>query len=175
MFTNPIAMYHSTLQGSGPSLIVLPCLVLVLVCVIMLSVSYFSIPYYLKTVNPVTNLNPDLRNARKGFNVKKLVFAIFSIGAGIVLITLQMSNGNGSAPVQSNIMLFILNVILLLLVLDHDALTFTKRYLYQLMTNVSAIRPPCWLAACVRRYGLSVGPARVFVINIVHQAEPVTA
>ena len=114
-------MYHSTLQGSGPSLIVLPCLVLVLVCVIMLAVSYFIIPYYLKTVNPVTNLNPDLRNARKGFNVKKLVFAIFSIGAGIVLITFQMSNGNGSAPVQSNIMLFILNVILLLLVLDHDA------------------------------------------------------
>ena len=103
------------------------------------------------------------------------MIAIFSISAGIVLITFQMSNGNGSAPVQSNIILFILNVILLLLLVDHNAVTFTKRYLYQLMTNVSGICPSRWLAACVRRYGLYVGPTRVFMINIVHPAEPVTA
>ena len=54
------------------------------------------------------------------------MIAIFSISAGIVLITFQMSNGNGSAPVQSNIILFILNVILLLLLVDHNAVTFTK-------------------------------------------------
>ena len=168
--------YHSTLQDSGPSPIVLPSLALVLVSVIMLAISYFIIPLYLKAFKPASNVNPDLANARTSFNIKKLMFAIFSIGIGIVvLITFKLRIDNGSAPVQIHIMIFILNVILLLLVLDHDALTFTKRYLYQLVTNVSAIHPPRWLAAHVRRGGLSLGPTRVFVISLNQPVEPVTA
>ena len=94
-----------------------------------------------------------------------------------MLITLKIKSDDDKVPVQGHVFTFVMNFILFLLVVDHDALTFAMRHLTKLQTNVTSVgRPGClaspvtaggqsnWFAPHIRG-GLWFGPTRVFVIS----------
>ena len=111
-------------SSSGIPLITMPAVVLALICIVMLAVSYVIIPSYLKCFRTVSNHNEDLTLGNARFNVKRLLFVIFSCGiALVVLITLKIKSDDDKVPVQGHVFTFVMNFILFLLVVDHDELT----------------------------------------------------
>ena len=120
-------------QNIGPSHIMLPTIGLTIFCLFMLAVSHVILPFYLKTFRTVHNPNmylPQSSNIR--INVKRIMFAPFALGVAlVVLFVSRRRSDSANAPIQSHVITFVINFILLLfLLLEKEALTFAKRHFF---------------------------------------------
>jgi hypothetical protein len=131
--------------------------ILVLICIIMLAVSCLFIPCYLRKTRFTSHEQGDHPPNNPKCNVNKLLFTAFAIGVTIAfIIFIKTTLEDVRVPVRGYVVTFTLNIILLLLILlDNEALTFSKRHLSQAAITLQ----PKWQAL-----------TRVFTRNAVHAA-----
>ena len=125
------AYQNNELSGLG----LLPA-VLVLICVALLAISYVFIPCYLKVFRTASDENMLPANIR--FSIKRVSFvAFYFICALFFIIIVYSRSDNERLPKQGYVITFAVNFILLmLLMLDKDASTFTKRHFFTQLNSV---------------------------------------
>ena len=149
---------------SGLTPLLFLAIILDFVCAIVLAVSYVIIPYYMKHFTTSSYQSRDLPAGHTKFNLKRLLFAIFSLGiAFYVLIAHKIRSDDYRVSVQAYVLTFILTFILLLLLLDKDIFTFIKRHFWKQPLSGSSRPHPRWQTQ-----------TRVFVISNNHQVVPAT-
>ena len=123
-------------QNNGLSGLGLLTAVLVLICVAMLAISYVFIPYYLKVFRTASDENRLPANIR--FSLKRVVFLVlYFSGALVFIIIVYIKSENERVSIQGYVITFSVNFILLmLLMLDKDASTFTKRHFFPQLNSV---------------------------------------
>ena len=110
--------------------------VLVLICVALLAISYVFILCYLKVFRTASDENMLPANIR--FSIKRVSFvAFYFICALFFIIIVYSRSDNERLPKQGYVITFAVNCILLmLLMLDKDASTFTKRHFFTQLNSV---------------------------------------
>ena len=129
-------------QNNGLSGLGLLTAVLVLICVAMLAISYLIIPCYLKVFRTASDENRLPANIR--FSLKRVLFVVFYFsGALVFIIIVYIRSENERVPKQGYVITFSVNfTLLMLLMLDKDASTFTKRHFFTHLTSVETIPVP---------------------------------
>ena len=102
----------------------------------MLAISYVFIPYYLKVFRTASDENRLPANIR--FSLKRVVFLVlYFSGALVFIIIVYIKSENERVSIQGYVITFAVNFILLmLLMLDKDASTFTKRHFFPQLNSV---------------------------------------
>ena len=123
-------------QNNGLSGLGLLPAVLVLICVALLAISYVFILCYLKVFRTASDENMLPANIR--FSIKRVSFvAFYFICALFFIIIVYSRSDNERLPKQGYVITFAVNFILLmLLMLDKDASTFTKRHFFTQLNSV---------------------------------------
>ena len=123
-------------QNNGLSGLGLLPAVLVLICVALLAISYVFILCYLKVFRTASDENMLPANIR--FSIKRVSFvAFYFICALFFIIIVYSRSDNERLPKQGYVITFAVNCILLmLLMLDKDASTFTKRHFFTQLNSV---------------------------------------
>jgi hypothetical protein len=107
---------------------VLACIIIM---VILLSVSFIFIPYYLRMLRSNSTENgTNVPQSNQHCSVNRSFFAAFAFGITISMIVILKNNSsdNSRVPVQAFVVTFTLNFILfLLIIMDKEANAFTKR------------------------------------------------
>ena len=123
-------------QNNGLSGLGLLPAVLVLICVALLAISYVFILCYLKVFRTASDENMLPANIR--FSIKRVSFvAFYFICALFFIIIVYSRSDNERLPKQGYVITFAVNFILLMLLkLDKDASTFTKRHFFTQLNSV---------------------------------------
>ena len=126
-------------QNNGLSGLGLLTAVLVLICVAMLAISYLILPCYLKVFRTPSDENRLPANVR--FSLKRVLFVFFYFSCmSVFIIIVYIRSDNERLPKQGYVITFAVNFILfMLLMLDKDASTFTKRNFFIQLNSVQAI------------------------------------
>ena len=108
---------------------VLPIVCLVVICIVMLSLSFILIWNHNRSRNSSSQDNI-CSYAKSLFSVKRLLFLMFAFGFAIaVLMIIKRKEDKIKVPSQVHTMTFILNFTLLLFIKEKDVLSYTKRKL----------------------------------------------
>jgi hypothetical protein len=134
-------------QNNDPSAIMLIYATITFVCIIlmiiMLSISFICIPFYLRKLRSTPSENGNLPPSDLRFSVKRLFLIGFAFGANVSLIITVKNKSQDikKVPVQAFVGTFTLNFVLLLLeMLDKEAVAFTRRHLF----NFQSMLFPIW-------------------------------
>ena len=101
----------------------------------MLAISYLILPCYLKVFRTTSDENRLPANIR--FSLKRVLFVFFYFSCMSVFIIVYIRSDNERLPKQGYVITFAINFILfMLLMLDKDASTFTKRHFFPQLNSV---------------------------------------
>jgi hypothetical protein len=146
---------------------VLPVAALGILNICMLAISDLIIHCYRKRTTGFLYQSGCISIKNNRFFFKRVLFVITASSFVFILLIYLKVRGDHRAPAEAHVATLVFNLIILMLLLDKDVFTFTKRRFYQLLLMRNCLR--------VRSTPILSPSTHIFVINIASHSPEMVA